>query len=370
MGSLLHRRTAPLRLLAVAVVYASVLPASSVCAEPACVLLHNGAVMHGDVRLLGDQVRVENPGSSLTLRASQVSKIAATAEELYAWRRSQMASPLPGEHLDLAEWCQRNELWQAAAEQLMHARALTPGDPRIQPAEVRLMAAWKRAQLGEPASSAPASTTTKITPPDIDTPTLPEGALAEFSRRVQPILVNNCTTAGCHQTGGSEVFQLDRSIVYGQGDRRTTLANLMTVLSAIDREAPGDSPLLKAARSPHGGSAQPWFIGRRVDQLERVAAWVELVAPTPQNPADQPSAAAVAEMRQDSGVRQASFESPAGSAPESPYAYLSKPGAAEQAFGTPETLPGDNVRPESGPDPYRPRDPFDAEAFNRQRRVQ
>ncbi|QDU90161.1 hypothetical protein Pla175_35620 [Pirellulimonas nuda] len=339
------------------------LGASPAPADTAVVLLHNGAVMRGEVRLLGEQVRIENPGSEITLRPSQVAKIAASVEELYAWRRTQLVSPLPGEHIDLAEWCQQNELWKQAAQQLLQAKALTPGDPRIAPAQQRLMAAWQRAERGEPASSAPAKTTTTITPPDAGVPSLPEGALAEFSRRVQPILVNNCTTAGCHQAGGSEVFQLDRGLVYGHGDRRSTLTNLMAVLSAIDREAPGDSPLLQAARTPHGGADQPWFIGRRVDQLERVAAWVELVAPTP-----EAAESAVADSRQEGPVRQASYEAPSDGGPENPYAYLSKPGAAEAAFGTPDTLPGDDVRPETPAEAYRPRDPFDAEAFNRARR--
>lgn len=319
------------------------------------VLMRNGAVLRGEVQVVGDQVCVLNPGAELRVRASQVAKVASTVEEIYEWQRAETPIPLPADRLRLAEWCQQQQLWRQAAEELDALERLAPGDPRTAAARARLMAAWERDRLGEPASKAPARTTTTIAAP-IDTPPLPEGALQEFTRRVQPTLVNNCTISGCHQRGGKQQFQLDRSLVYGNADRRSTLINLMAVLSQIDRESPQASPLLQAARSPHGGVLGPFFVGRRAELLDRMTVWVEAVSAH----ANQQQAPAIATKHFDPAVGQASYEAPIEEqAPNSSgggYEYLSKPGAAEQAFGDQPQMP-----------PRRSADPFDPQAFNRRR---
>ena len=115
---------------------------------------------------------------------------------------------------------------------------------------------------------------------------LPEGALEQFTRHFQPLLVNNCTASGCHQSGGDRTFQLNRDLLHGMADQRSTRENLAAVLSAIDRQAPASSPLLTAALEPHAGQPMPLLGGRHAQRAEDLQAWVNLVA------TEQPAAAA------------------------------------------------------------------------------
>src|SRR4030095_5245611 len=94
---------------------------------------------------------------------------------------------------------------------------------------------------------------------------VPSGVVELFTRKVQPVLVNNCSTSGCHQSGGKQSVQFDRALLRGEANRRSTMHNLEAALALVDRAHPDQSPLLTVPRKKHGGTAGAIF-GPRQEQ--------------------------------------------------------------------------------------------------------
>ncbi|TWT67727.1 hypothetical protein Pla123a_42830 [Posidoniimonas polymericola] len=247
-----------------------------------CVLLHNGNVMTGRVSRSGGRVLLSNVGSQLWLEESAIAHEAATLEEVYQWKRAAIKRPTVNDHLRLASWCLEQRLMPQASRELLEARVADPTDRRVAVLERRLFES-SRPRQSDPAvrpasyeapvlapARAPATTSAAIE-------SLPPGVAEQFVRRVQPILVNNCTAGGCHQGTGPEEFILDRSLLHGQGDHRTTHANLTAVLEYIDRHDPAASTLLNAAQRPHAGRTTPAFTGRHAALEAHLVAWVNSV---------------------------------------------------------------------------------------------
>lgn len=386
---------------------------------PALLLLKNGSVLSGQVTLVGEYYRLVNEGSELRLRTTEVAHIASSRGELYTWRRSLLQNPTLDDHLTLAEWCAREGLFAEAARELLDARTRDARSPRVAYAERRLQHAWRSAQAPQIAERSQRLDTQIADQKMAESArsaerlrlmqTLPEGALEHFTRRVQPILVNNCTTSGCHQTGSDASFQLSRSILHGRGDRRSTFTNLAAVLSAIDREHVEASPLLRAAGGPHAGAPLGLLTGRQQGLLDEVAEWARLVS--------DPAAAAVTEPAAPTRANHAAgFASMVGGGfrqPPPPYQSLpapATPSAPSAGFDSPTAeqpadydvaaatyeapMPGNHVPSSDARDVVRsadyeqsyeplppgrtlrglknaqaaPRDEFDPEVFNRQYR--
>jgi hypothetical protein len=113
---------------------------------------------------------------------------------------------------------------------------------RILPAAVTIMvaAAIAAADLA-PATAAP-----------------PTGIVTEFTRRVQPLLLNRCANGACHGGPDAAAPRLVRGDAAGRIDREITLANMDAILAAC---GPGRDPAAiittisgrhpESARSPH-----------------------------------------------------------------------------------------------------------------------
>jgi hypothetical protein len=225
--------------------------------------------------------------------------------------------------------------------------------------------------------------------PLVVTPDLPNGALEAFTRKVQPVLVNNCTASKCHEPGGPQSFQLNRAVLRGEANRRTTMQNLSAALAIIDREHPEKSELLTVPRQTHGGMNGPIFAARQEQAFKHIADWVALVAR--ETPADNDSNAAETQVAGASPSRSRTVK-PRSSTAARPVAVLSpdQPGLqfVQKGIGAPLPAPpivDPTVEPASATEepvktlrqPHRlkvgvtaekwqPRDPFDPEIFNRQ----
>ena len=280
------------------------------------VLLENGSVVSGETRRDGDSVVVRvSAGGEVRLRSSDVAVVRPSLIEVYDWLRAERSQGAVAteDHLDLAEWCLRNSLWPQASRELLDARSLDPGSERVALLERRLMMLSKP----RPASELPAATTAKeveqqgAASEDVPPVALPADGLERFAKRIQPVLVNNCTTGGCHRAGEGGGFELDRRPLHGYGDARSTRHNLRTALAAIDLNSPAMSPLLIAARGPHEGST-PIRGPRREEVLRRLDAWVESIA------AVQPAVALAPPPVIQAGLQAASYQEPVEAETELP----------------------------------------------------
>jgi hypothetical protein len=336
--------------------------------------MRDGGVLIGCVRQDGDRFVVTRAGGELQVAASSVMLTAPSLTDAYQLQRDQISVPTAIAHLRLAQWCLRNELWQPARQELDAARQLEPANSALALLERRLARATSRdggaggtnSSLAKtPATSEPAETA----PLPID---VSHEVVERFTRRVQPVLVNNCTTSGCHQPGGQQSFQLDRALLRGLANRRSTMRNLAATLTLVDREQPEESPLLTVPRQAHGGMENPIFGPRQQHAYKHLVEWVALVAPetaidgspSPAEPtaaAEQPPPTGVPDLPvdEDTLIEKKGTALRAG---VSPAAF--KAVQRELTAAAPTTKPP--VRYGTQLQAWTPRDPFDAEIFNRQ----
>ena len=368
--------------------------------ESGFVILQDGGVLEGQITHAADWYVVARAGSQMQVAAPRVQYVCRTLHEAYEYRCKRIAQPTGETHLAMADWCLRYKLLDEAENEFKGAREMGANEIKLGLLERRLTAARTRPaqSIAKSATAAAPVTPVAKAPPKTTTPDLPPGVLEQFTRRVQPILVNGCTAAKCHELGGQESFQLNRALLRGEANRRTTMQNLAATLALIDREHPEASELLTVPRQTHGGMNGPVFGPRQEQAFKHVADWVALVAPPPRSAepsADNPESIAA---NAPADAIQPKLAPPAASL-RLPYAQSAdKAEKAVSSTGTtatppPGTLPVEDpaVQPAAATDdfsemksllpPHRlqyggtleswqPRDPFDPEIFNRRKPAQ
>jgi hypothetical protein len=356
-------------------------PLAPTAAEPyrGVLVLREGGVLTGAISRSGDRYLVQGEKSELNVPAANVVVICHTLEEAYEHRRQALPRPTADAHLALAEWCLQCGLCPQAEQELLAARQLEPHHRKLPLLERRLTV------LSQPPQTRPAAAIDTVMTPSSSSPPhdsqsladeLPAKVVERFTRKVQPLLVNNCTTTGCHRSGGTQSFQLDRALLHGMANRRSTRQNLAAVMALVNRERPAESKLLTIPRQNHGGMNRPIFGPRQNQQFQQLADWVAMLAtPTP-----APAAAAATRPREP--VEPAAYEAEGGSRgdPFDPAQAEGRGSAKSEAFVPPAEFgaaDGEAIAPlprlGSQPlrhgarlKPWQPKDPFDPEIFNRQ----
>jgi hypothetical protein len=298
-------------------------------------VLQDGGVLTGEITLYGDRYLIRQPQGEINIATSRVLAICDSLQEAYQLQRHRGERTVES-HLGLADWCLRHNLLPEAARELADARRLGGVHLRLALLERRLVSAGRPSDSHKPPKSPKSAATTSKgdqateSPPALLPPDLPEDVVEHFTRRVQPILVNNCTMAGCHQPGSEQSFQLDRALLHGLGNRRTTRSNLAATLTLVDREQPHLSPLLTIPRQAHGGMSGPVFTPRHRAAFSHLVDWVRIVTQS------QPTAISeIAEPTADENpqTEEASYEADVLLANE----YNERPKRRRVQFGAPST---------------------------------
>jgi len=318
-------------------------------------LLRNGHVLSGQVLRIGDYYSVELAGGSMRIPASQVDLACRDLAEAYRTKLAAAQAGSPQERLDLAEWCLRQGMNAEAAEQVLAAGRLDPGNPRLAPLERKLLAAASELAAHASPSAAPAK------PAPVEKPASEEAeiaispaALSDFTNGIQPLLLNRCGTTTCHGGASGGGFKLTRSPFGPLATQRVTRRNLAAVMAMVDRDSPEKSRLLTVPKAAHGTAQGPIFSDRDLHQWQAVSNWIAI--------ASRPPAAAPARP-----VR------PPPDEVDSPFTVAAKPlflaGTGREPSGTVEPRGGEPARAAvSPPLPLggdAPRDPFDPEIFHR-----
>jgi hypothetical protein len=197
---------------------------------------------------------------------------------------------------------------------------------------------------------------------------LPPEAMAEFTGRIQPLLVNHCATAGCHGPGAKGDFRLERIPADRAYSRRLSQRNLHAVLELVNREQPTGSPLLARPSQPHGSLNEPVFSEHQQEQFQNVVDWVHLVSQRPTKPTPESVATASPLLQTVPDATVGSYaEGLPGASPQAPAAVRANherllPGESDGAGNADEPTDGTQ---DSRSRQFVPRDPFDAEIFNR-----
>jgi hypothetical protein len=326
------------------------------------IVLSDGGVLVGSVSRSGDRYVITRAGSEFQVAAARVQAVCDSLEEAYGIRREKIGKRDAASHLQLAEWCLRYYLVLQATRELKDARELDPLNPRLALLERRLAAVSNArrqpAVLTRPRDESVATFTPANAPPNATAhiKDLPDGALELFTRKVQPILVNNCTLSGCHQPGGAQKFQLDRSLLHGLGNRRTTMHNLSAVLALIDRAQPHLSPLLTVPRQTHGGMEGPIFGPRHAAAFTHLVDWVAMISDM-QPDADEG-------LSTDDAAKQAvheEIEIPPAAQPNSTLGSIAVSDVSTESPARSRSP----LRYGAELKTWQPKDPFDPEIFNR-----
>lgn len=337
------------------------------------VLLRNGEVLSGTIARTGDYYQVSKTGSEIRLKAADVDRVADSLAELYEEKRRRVAPDKLQDRLDLAEWCISQRLLEQAHAELAAAADIDPHHPRIVLIQRRITLVEQRPHEH---TAPPVVVDRGPSKQELDRLVrgLPPHTVETFTSTIQPMLVNNCTTSGCHGPASSGKLRLMRLSLAGPPNRRLTQRNLHAVWQTIDVNEPAASPLLTQPIRPHGKAKGPIFSGHGAAQYRQLVAWVYAATRQrrPQPPAEDeepPPAILLTAKKKPSKRRPAA----AGTAPTA--APLDEPAAAsEPDKGEPLTPPaetGDHT-PAKGSsketlkdDDYVPVDPFDPEVFNR-----
>jgi hypothetical protein len=308
-------------------------------------LLKNGNVLAGEITSAGDYyVVLIGKASELRVPAKDVEAQVANLDEAYEIRRHGLFGRGAAPHLDLAEWCLRHGLHARCAEQLAKATAVEAENPQIAELQRRLKLATEARPLSKPAPSPSATTTAQSASTEqIEkaVKALPRGSVERFAAVVQPLLMNRCGANSCHGSNSKAAMHFVRPPSGQSPPQRFTHRNLFAVLQQLDASKPESSPLLIEAQRKHGPALTAPLDKQTQRQFEELKAWVLLTMAAPDS---APPATIVVE--NPATLSQAPAANPNSAVPEEPATTA-------------------NPHKPSAKDKFTPRDPFDAEIFNR-----
>jgi hypothetical protein len=263
-------------------------PSTARGAAEGVLVMRNGMVVSGRILKTGSDYEVHGPqGSRAVYLGTHVKLHAASLTEAYQQlRESALKQRSANAHVLLAQWCLTNHLDSEARDELLDALKLEPDrdDARrmLRNAEESLQKGQATAPSTAVAPDDPLRTPRQATAPADDAVSL--GGLSretalQFARRIQPLLMNNCTAAGCHGRDSQNGFRLYKISPGKYANRHAAERNLAEVLECIDLKKPRSSRLLTAPRGKHGRRGRPVFAGPRgEEQFAELQKWVTAVA--------------------------------------------------------------------------------------------
>jgi hypothetical protein len=326
------------------------------------ILLENERTVQGQIELEGNQYRVRREVGETMMPAAHVIFLADDLEEAYAFLRSRANLRDADERLRLARWCHLHGLKKQALDEATAAVELRPKNAEAQ----RLFQSMQRSAGTAP--SAPAAPINKETsdPAAIE---VSAESLGQFISKVQPILMNTCTS--CHVADHAGTFKLTRAQEGGVVNRRATQRNLNAVLAHINREHWETSAFLVKAVSMHGQASQPPLKSRQSPAFKSLEDWVRAaMADNPQFAQGNSPFVLAAAVSDPKATARTEPTKPGSAAPEKSSAT---PGASTETLVTngPAPVVPNSTKPASPGNtkpakPSEPVDPFDPIIFNRQ----
>jgi len=257
-------------------------PADDESDPPKLLLLRSGAVVEGTILLSGDDYLVKLPKGNMLVPRQLVRLACRDLQEAYRALHDRAALQGEGEsYLSLARWCLTQKLFDEATFELQTALDLEPGldeARQLLTRTVELQKEHARNALNAGVVIPEPQREKSETEAEALGGLSPELA-ATFARRIQPLLVNNCASTGCHGPRSENNFRLQRVTSQGGPNRLAADRNLASVLDQLNPQKPADSPLLLTPRGNHGRRGKPVFGGvTGKDQYAELKTWVLAVA--------------------------------------------------------------------------------------------
>ncbi len=249
---------------------------------PQLLLMRNGSIVQGKILAKGDDYLVGLPHGQMFVPGHLVRASCQDLREAYQVLLERAAAQSEAEaYITLAKWCAVQKLFPEAKSALETALNLDPGKDDARDLLVRTDELRREDEQARKDPTADRTETTRRKRGD-DIESLgglrPDLAL-EFTKRIQPILTNNCSLTGCHGPHSEGGFRLQRVAIGISPNRVGVERNLANVLKQIDADNPASSPLLTMSRGNHGKGNRPIFRGPTgKDQMDELKRWVQAVA--------------------------------------------------------------------------------------------
>jgi hypothetical protein len=250
------------------------------------VVLRNGEVLTGRISREADRYVITRQGSEARLPTRDVDFVCQSRDEAYTIQQRRMVPDRVEDHLNLATWCMKQGLNGYAARELTAAMTIDPKNPRVAALDDRLQRALLSAAQPDSSNSSTvnspvglgdsskAAVPTSAAELDRQVRSLPVGTVEEFTKAIQPMLLNHCATAGCHGASAASSYTLARPAMGAPTPRRLTQRNLYNTLQWIDHEKPSESKLLSAAQQAHGQSQGASVSTLSPAKYQELVAWV------------------------------------------------------------------------------------------------
>ncbi|MFM8220737.1 MAG: tetratricopeptide repeat protein, partial [Planctomycetaceae bacterium] len=319
-------------------------PADDETDPPKLLLLRSGAVVEGTILLSGDDYLVKLPKGNMLVPRQLVRLACRDLQEAYRALHDRAALQGEGEaYLSLARWCLNQKLFDEANFELQTALDLEPGLDEAR----QLMS--RTAELQREHARNALNAGVVVPEPSrekSDTEAEALGGLSpelagHFARRIQPLLVNNCASTGCHGPRSETGFRLQRVTSQGGPNRLAADRNLASVLNQLNLDKPTESPLLLAPRGNHGRRGKPLFGGvTGKEQYAELKSWTLAVAKE--------------EVVQARARRQTGSPSPTGAEP-SPRSEIQLLEGSEESVADParnSVVPAFDEQAEGSSDPF------------------
>lgn len=337
-------------------------------------VLTGDRLLEGQVSRAGDLYYVTLPYGEIRVRANEVLMVCASREDAYRRKRAAIRAGSVQDHVELAEWCLRHEMLEAASRELADAAAADPSHPMI-PLLARRLEVARQPLPAAPVVQGAAGPAAQggVDGPSVEdleavVRAMPPGTLGEFSDTIQPMLLDRCASGACHGPRAASRLRFWRPPPGKPLSKRMTQHNLYAAMQYVDRSRPEASPLLRVPTAPHATAEQAIFLERDAEKYARLVAWVQRLDLAAPQPVLEPTVSPA-----PTGMGR---PAPAAGTPLAPPARdvrsvtLPREAGPASPFDVPPT-PLESMRPSpspvkrGAPPAFVPADPFDPEIFNR-----
>jgi hypothetical protein len=253
-----------------------------VAGERGVLLLEGNRVMQGRITVSRDTYHLQQDSAGvLLIPKAQVRFQGPDLSSVYGFLLDGLPQTAAADdHVRLARWCISYKLMPEARFELQTALEMEPGRD-----DIRRNLSILDSHIKRPPPSA--KTTKSLSPADRQARAMGLGseevealgglsreAGQQFTTRIQPILVHNCTNSACH--GPLAEHSLKFTIVRGaSASHSVSEKNLLTLMKYIDRDAPKSSPLWTILTTNHGAQGSSIFTGTKgPQQLQAFKVWV------------------------------------------------------------------------------------------------
>jgi hypothetical protein len=196
-----------------------------------------------------------------------ISESLQSAYETKRLRGEKLPTAFQADHrIELAGWCVRHRLFEAALGELEKIPDARRSDVRIRVLQRQIAIARQvdKAELQESYTlppSVPINSISEQRSAEIEAilANVSATSLADYTKNVQRRLLHGCASSGCHDHASETSFKLACDSPSRPVSRGMTISNLAACYELLDKENVTASRLLEYVSRPHGGQNVPVY---------------------------------------------------------------------------------------------------------------